>query len=171
MELVEVKVFSDGVYILPRYETEFAAGMDLKVDFSKIKDSMDFMGDGETFIYNSETKSVILEGHGGRILLPTNLYVAIPDGYEIQIRPRSGLALKHGITVLNSPGTIDSDYRGQIGLIIINTSNKSFEIKDGERMGQAVLNKVEQIEWNVVRSIDELGETVRGAGGFGHTNK
>ena len=114
MELVEVKVFSDGVYKLPRYETEFAAGMDLKADFSKIKDGMDFMGDGETFIYDSDTKTVTLAGHGGRILLPTNLYVAIPDGYEIQIRPRSGLALKHGITVLNSPGTIDCVPKGTL---------------------------------------------------------
>ena len=171
MELVEVKVFNNGNKELPQYETEFAAGMDLKADFSKINSGMDFMGDGETFIYNPQTKTVTLRGHGGRILIPTGLYIAIPDGYELQVRPRSGLALKHGITVLNSPGTIDSDYRGQICIILINTSNREFEIKDGERIGQIVLNKVEQIKWDTVNSINELGTTVRGIGGFGHTNK
>ncbi len=103
---------------------------------------------------------------GGAVLIPTGIRVAIPGGYEWQIRPRSGLALKHGITVLNSPGTIDSDYRGPVGVILINHGTKSFTVRRGDRIAQAVLARVESVEMEVVA---ELSETERGEGGFGHT--
>ena len=101
-----------------------------------------------------------------RELIPTGLFIELPEGYEAQIRPRSGLCIKHGITVLNSPGTIDADYRGEIGIIVINLSEEEYTIQDGERLCQMVIAKHERIEWNVVK---ELNETDRGSGGFGHT--
>ena len=103
-----------------------------------------------------------------RALIPTGLFVALPQGYEAQIRPRSGLALKKGITVLNSPGTIDADYRGEIGIILINLSNEPFVVEDGERIAQMVIARHEQAGWLPVETLDE---TVRGAGGFGHTGR
>lgn len=103
-----------------------------------------------------------------RKLIPTGLYIALPDGYEAQIRPRSGLAIKHGITLLNTPGTIDADYRGEIGVIMVNLSNDPFVINDGERICQMVVAQYQQIEWQTVELLDE---TERGAGGFGHTGK
>jgi len=103
-----------------------------------------------------------------RVLVPTGLFLEIPVGYEAQIRPRSGLAIKHGITVLNSPGTIDSDYRGEVCIILVNLSNKNFVIKDGERICQMVITNHEKAEWI---SVDSLEETERGKGGFGHTGK
>ncbi len=101
-------------------------------------------------------------------MIHTGLYIALPEGYEAQIRPRSGLALNEGLGLLNSPGTIDADYRGEIGVIVVNLSNNVVSIKDGDRICQMVINKVEQAEWMEVR---ELDETERGAGGFGHTGK
>lgn len=101
-----------------------------------------------------------------RKLIPTGLYIALPDGYEAQIRPRSGLALKRGITVLNSPGTIDADYRGEVGVLLINLSNEEFVVSDGERIAQMVIARHEQPRWETV---EELDETERGAGGYGHT--
>ena len=103
-----------------------------------------------------------------RILIPTGLKVAIPEGYEIQVRPRSGLAIKHGITMLNTPGTVDSDYRGELKVIVVNLSNKTYTIEPNERIGQFVLNKIEQIEFV---EVEELDDTERGEGGFGHTGK
>lgn len=103
---------------------------------------------------------------GERRLIPTGLFIALPEGYEAQIRPRSGLAIKHGITVLNSPGTIDADYRGEVGIILINHSDKAFVIEDGERVGQMVVAQYSRVEWNETETLDE---TERGAGGFGHT--
>jgi dUTP pyrophosphatase len=103
-----------------------------------------------------------------RTLIPTGLYISIPKGYEAQIRPRSGLALKKGITLLNTPGTIDADYRGEIGIIMINLSQEIFVINDGERIAQMIIAKYETVEWE---SCDVLDETERGAGGFGHTGK
>ena len=103
---------------------------------------------------------------GGRVVIPTGLRVAIPEGYEIQLRPRSGLALRDGITLLNTPGTIDADYRGEIGVILINLSDRPFTVKNADRICQMVLAKVPQIEWEAV---DELPSTERGDGGFGHT--
>ena len=107
------------------------------------------------------------EGSAG-LDVPTGLKIAIPEGYEVQVRPRSGLAIKHGITMLNSPGTIDSDYRGEIKVIAVNLSNETYTIEPNERIAQLVLNKVEQIEFV---EVDELDETNRGEGGFGHTGK
>jgi dUTP pyrophosphatase len=141
--MIDVQVLKDGGYEqLPQYETPQSAGADLR-----------------------STKNVVLKPHD-RVLVPTGLKVAIPAGYEIQIRPRSGLALKKGITVLNTPGTIDGDYRGEIGVILFNTTDDLFYIEKGDRIAQAVLSKAEQINWIPV---EELDETVRGEGGFGHT--
>ena len=130
--------------ILPEYKTEGAAGMDLCAAISE----------------PIELKPL------ERKLIPTGLHIALPVGYEAQVRPRSGLALKHGITVLNTPGTIDADYRGDIGVILINLSNEPFEIKPGERIAQLVIAKYEQISWEQVEVLDE---TERGSGGYGHT--
>ena len=129
---------------LPEYATSQSAGMDLRANIEK---------------------PIILTPLE-RKLIPTGLHIALPVGYEAQIRPRSGLALKHGITVLNTPGTIDADYRGDIGVILINLSNESFEIKPGERIAQLVIAKYEQISWEQVEVLDE---TERGSGGYGHT--
>ena len=103
-----------------------------------------------------------------RCLVPTGLYIALPDGYEAQVRPRSGLALKHGVTVLNSPGTIDADYRGEIRVIIVNLSSEDFVVNDGDRIAQMVVAKYEQVEWS---DVDVLDETERGNGGFGHSGR
>ena len=103
-----------------------------------------------------------------RVLVPTGLFIQLPEGYEAQIRPRSGLAIKHGVTVLNTPGTIDADYRGEICVILVNISDEIFTVKDGERICQMVIAKHETVDWAVV---DSLQETERGAGGFGHTGK
>ena len=106
-----------------------------------------------------------------RKLIPTGLFIELPRDCEAQVRPRSGLALKHGITVLNSPGTIDADYRGEIGVILVNLSNEPFEIQPGERIAQMVIAKFQQVELQEVSSKDELSDTERGAGGFGHSGK
>jgi len=139
---VKIKRATEPTPMWPKYETPQSAGADVR---SKI--------------------DTIVPAHG-RVLIPTGMYVAIPEGYEIQVRPRSGLALKKGITVLNTPGTIDADFRNEIGVILFNTSNKDFEVKFGDRIAQIVLNKVEQINWV---EVDELDETDR-KGGFGSTN-
>lgn len=147
MEKVIVKIVRENDKIeLPKYETSGAAGMDVRANI---------------------TEPIVL-GSLERTLVPTGLKIAIPEGYEVQVRPRSGLALKYGITLLNTPGTIDSDYRGELKMIIANMSKDAYTINPGERIGQLVLNKVEQIEWEVVETLDE---TERGAGGFGHTGK
>ena len=129
---------------LPKYETPDSAGMDLRA--------------------NINTEWTVEPGE--RILVPTGLKMAIPSGYECQIRPRSGLALKKGITVLNTPGTIDASFRGEVGIIIINHSNDTFTINPGDRIAQAVFSKAEHAE---LEEVDKLDETERGEGGFGHT--
>ena len=131
---------------LPSYETPLSAGMDLRA--------------------NIETP-VLLQPMQ-RLLIPTGLFIALPLGAEAQIRPRSGLAFKHGITVLNSPGTIDADYRGEVKVLLINLSDTSFEIKDGDRIAQMIIARHENAEWTLV---EELPETKRGLGGFGSTGK
>ena len=147
MEKVIVKIVRENDKIeLPKYETSGAAGMDVRANI---------------------TEPIVL-GSLERTLVPTGLKIAIPEGYEVQVRPRSGLALKYGITLLNTPGTIDSDYRGELKMIIANMSKDAYTINPDERIGQLVLIKVEQIEWEVVETLDE---TERGAGGFGHTGK
>ena len=146
MKKVEVKVVREKGVELPKYETKGSAGMDVRAN---IKEPITLKS---------------LE----RILIPTGLKVAIPEGYEIQVRPRSGLAIKHGITMLNTPGTVDSDYRGELKVIVVNLSNETYTIEPNERIGQFVLNKIEQIEFV---EVEELESTERGEGGFGHTGK
>lgn len=132
---------------LPNYETENSAGMDLRA----------YLPDGQIVIKPLQ-----------RVLIPTGLFMEIPVGYEGQVRPRSGLAIKNGITVLNSPGTIDADYRGEIKVILINLSDNDFVINSGDRIAQLIIAKCEQME---VVEVESLSETERGAGGFGHTGK
>ena len=129
---------------MPSYATALSAGMDLRANL-----------DAPIVLQPLE-----------RTLVPTGLFMALPAGYEAQVRPRSGLAIKKGITVLNSPGTIDADYRGEVCVILVNLSNEPFTITDGERIAQMVIARHEQVEW---RECEVLGETDRGAGGFGHT--
>lgn len=143
---MKIQVVNKSKHALPAYATEQSAGMDLRANL-----------DGPIIIKPLE-----------RILVPTGLYLALPPHYEAQIRPRSGLALKHGITVLNSPGTIDADYRGELRIILINLSNEPFTINDGERIAQMVISNCEQ---GVFEDVDSLDETERGTGGFGHTGK
>jgi dUTP pyrophosphatase len=133
---------------LPAYETSGSAGMDVRAAVP-------------------EAEPMVL-APGARAMVPTGLSVAIPEGYEIQVRPRSGLAAKHGLTCLNTPGTIDSDYRGEIKVILINLGSEAFTIKRGERIAQLVLAPVTQLGW---QQVSELGETERGAGGFGSTGR
>ena len=163
---------------LPSYETPASAGMDVRHDLWHIVEKFLFnttinRHDSEYTDEDGETHTIqVIESltinPGGRALIPTDLRVAVPEGYELQVRPRSGLALKNGITVLNTPGTIDADYRGEIGVIIINHGTEPFTIKAGDRIGQIVLNKVERIEW---QQVDTLPDTTRGEGGFGSTGK
>ncbi|MDN5293644.1 MAG: dUTP pyrophosphatase [Eubacteriales bacterium] len=131
---------------LPAYMTAGAAGMDL---------------------YAAVEEEVVLHP-GERRLIPTGLYISLPPGYEAQIRPRSGLALRHGISMVNTPGTIDSDYRGEIGVILINHGREPFTVRRGDRIAQMVVSRVERVEWE---EVDVLDESERGSGGFGHTGK
>ena len=143
---MKVKVVNHSRFSLPEYQTPLSAGMDLRANIKE---------------------SISLEPLQ-RALVPTGLYVELPAGYEMQIRPRSGLAAKQGITVLNAPGTIDADYRGEIKVILVNLSPDTVIINDGERVAQAVVARCEQVEWECV---DELSSTERGEGGFGSTGK
>lgn len=143
----------------PTYTNEDDAGVDLRADFST--------GVSEKFFHFAdydEERRIIIIFPGGRALIPTNIKTAIPKGYEVQIRSRSGIALKNGVVVLNAPGTIDSSYRGFWGVILINLSDDIFEIEQGDRIAQAVLNKFEKIEWV---DVDDLSESERGEAGFG----
>jgi dUTP pyrophosphatase len=143
---MNVKIVNRSTHGLPAYETAFSAGMDLRAN----------------------TDMVIELKPMERTLVPTGLFIELPVGYEAQIRPRSGLAYKFGITVLNSPGTIDADYRGEIKVLLINLSNQPFEIKTGERIAQMVIAEHARVEWEAV---NDLNDTARGAGGFGSTGK
>jgi dUTP pyrophosphatase len=142
--MIQIKVVNTGRQPLPQYATPQSAGMDLRADI---------------------TEAVTLKPLE-RHLFPTGLRISLPEGYEAQVRPRSGLALKHGITVLNTPGTIDADYRGEIGVVLVNVSNEPFTIEPGERIAQMVIAKHEQADFVIV---EELDETERGEGGYGHT--
>jgi dUTP pyrophosphatase len=144
--MIKVKVINRSSNALPGYETVHAAGMDLRADLKE--------------------PEILLPGE--RKLIPTGLFIEIPVGYEGQVRPRSGLAFKHGITVLNSPGTVDADYRGEVKVVLINHSDQPFTIQNGERIAQLVLSRHEQIEWILS---EELAETQRGSGGFGSTGR
>lgn len=143
---MKVKVINQSKHVLPEYKTALSAGMDLTANIDE----------------PIELKPL------ERRLIPTGLFIELPAGYEAQVRPRSGMALKHGLTCLNSPGTIDADYRGEIGVIIANVSNDTYTIEDGERIAQLVIAKHETIAWEQVETLDE---TERGAGGFGSTGK
>ena len=142
--MIQVKVINKGKQPLPAYATTQSAGMDVRADI-----------EGPVTLKPLQ-----------RQLIPTGLYMALPQGYEAQVRPRSGLALKHGITVLNTPGTVDADYRGEIGVVLVNLSDTEFTVNPGERIAQIVIAKHEQAD---LVEVDVLDETERGAGGYGHT--
>ena len=142
----KIEIINHSHHPLPQYSTPLSAGLDLRA-----------------YVLSPLTLKPMQ-----RVLVPTGLHIALPEGYEAQIRPRSGLALKNGITVLNTPGTIDADYRGEIGVILINLSDTDFTINDGDRICQMVIACHEQAEW---QEVVELSETTRGSGGFGHTGK
>jgi dUTP pyrophosphatase len=162
--MIEVKVVNKSLNNLPKYETPNSAGMDLKANLTNLDTKYFHFADFD------EERDTLIIFSGGRALIPTGLYTEIPKGYEAQIRPRSGLALKYAITVLNTPGTIDSDYRNEWGIIIINLGDDPFEIKTGDRIGQVVFNKVEEVVWDQVENLEDLNKTNR-FGGFGHTGK
>ena len=143
---MKVQVINKSKHPLPKYATSLSAGMDLRANL----------------------ESPIVLKPLQRCLVPTGIYMALPEGYEAQVRPRSGLAIKKGISVLNSPGTIDADYRGEVCVILVNLSTEDFVIEDGERIAQMVIARYEQAKWH---EVDVLDETERGAGGFGHTGK
>lgn len=142
--MLQIQIVNKSKHPLPAYATSLSAGLDLRANLS------------EPLTLNPLQ----------RCLVPTGLYIALPAGYEAQVRPRSGLALKHGITVLNSPGTIDADYRGELCILLVNLSDQPFVIQDGERVAQLVIARHEQAKWVEVEVLDS---TERGAGGFGHT--
>lgn len=143
---MNIKIINKSEHPLPQYETAHAAGMDLRASIAE---------------------DIILKPLQ-RQLISTGLYIELPVGYEAQIRPRSGLAYKHGISIVNSPGTIDADYRGELKVLLVNLSDTEFKIVNGDRIAQMVIAKHETIEW---QAVDELGETLRGEGGYGHTGK
>jgi dUTP pyrophosphatase len=143
---MQVKIINKSGHLLPAYETELSAGMDLRA------------------VLEEDVELNSLE----RKLIPTGLFIELPPSYEAQIRPRSGLAYKHGLTVLNSPGTVDADYRGEIRVLLVNLSKEPFTIKNGERIAQMIIAKHEQINWE---EVEILSETKRGVGGYGSTGK
>lgn len=144
--MAKVKIINKSNHRLPEYATAMSAGMDLKANISEA--------------YKLAA--------GERAIIPTGLFIELPEGYEAQVRPRSGLAAKYGITVLNAPGTIDADYRGEVGVILVNLSKNDFMIQPGERIAQMVVARYERVEWE---EVSELGCTDRGEGGFGSTGK
>ena len=143
---MKIQVVNKSEHSLPNYETKLSAGMDLRANIEE----------------------PIELGSLERALIPTGLFIALHQGTEAQIRPRSGLAYKHGLSVLNSPGTIDADYRGEVKVLLVNLSNQPFVIKNGERIAQMIIAKHERVSWEQVKVLDE---TTRGGGGFGHTGK
>ena len=143
---MKIKIINKSHHPMPAYATPQSAGMDIRANLTEPVELKPFE----------------------RKLIPTGLYIALPEGYEAQLRPRSGMALKHGLTLLNTPGTIDADYRGEIGVILVNLSTEPFTIADGERICQMVIATHAHVEWEAVETLDE---TERGAGGFGHTGK
>jgi len=146
MSKIKVKIVNKSPNALPEYATEGSAGMDLRAHLSE---------------------DIVLRPLE-RQLIPTGLFIELPEGHEAQVRPRSGLAIKQGITCLNSPGTVDSDYRGEIKVILINLSQEEQTIRSGDRIAQMVISPVEQIKW---KQVEEIDSTARNAGGFGHTGK
>lgn len=162
---MKIQVIKSTANELPQYGTIESAGCDLRAELSLI--NTNFLFNVDVFHKTlEETVYKIIINPGGRALIPTGLKIALPAGYEAQVRPRSGLALKHGITVLNTPGTIDSDYRGDVGVILINHGSEPFVVEQGDRIAQLVINEIIQ---GVFVEVNVLTETERGAGGFGHT--
>lgn len=143
---MKIQIINRSRHALPEYATPLSAGMDLRANID----------------------APITLAPMARVLVPTGLYLALPSGFEAQVRPRSGMALKYGITCLNTPGTIDADYRGEVGVILANLSTEPFTINDGDRIAQMVIARHEVAEWEAVET---LGDTLRGAGGFGHTGR
>jgi len=141
---MNIRIINRSKNTLPAYETIHSAGMDLRADL----------------------ESTVLLNPMERKLIPTGLHIELPEGYEAQIRPRSGLAYKHGISIVNSPGTVDADYRGEIKVLLINLSTDPFEVNTGDRIAQMIVSKHEKVEW---QQVEILNETTRGAGGYGHT--
>ena len=141
---MNIRIINRSKNTLPAYETIHSAGMDLRADL----------------------ESTVLLNPMERKLIPTGLHIELPEGYEAQIRPRSGLAYKHGISIVNSPGTVDADYRGEIKVLLINLSTEPFEINTGDRIAQMIVSRHEKVEW---QQVEILNETTRGAGGYGHT--
>jgi dUTP pyrophosphatase len=146
MESISVKIINQSSHPLPTYQTQHSAGMDLRANL----------------------ESPVTLQPLQRALLPTGLFMELPEGYEAQIRPRSGLAFKHGLTVLNSPGTIDADYRGEIKVLLVNLSDAPFTIENGERIAQMIVTSYQQVKWQLAET---LSDTTRGAGGYGSTGK
>lgn len=144
---MKIKIYSSSKHQLPQYATAQAAGVDLRANIEK---------------------SITLNP-GERVLIPTGLHIQLPEGYEARVQPRSGLAIKKGITCLNTPGCIDADYRGDIGIILINHGTEPFLINDGDRIAQMVISRYEQAEWEPVENLNNLEATARGDKGFGHT--
>ena len=143
---MKVKIINCSKHALPEYATEQSAGVDLRANID----------------------NPVVIAPLGRALIPTGLYMALPEGWEAQVRPRSGLAIKKGVTVLNTPGTIDADYRGEVGVILVNLSGEDFVVQDGDRIAQMIFNQYGKADFVEVETLDE---TERGAGGFGHTGK
>ncbi len=143
---MKIKIVNKSKHKLPAYETEFSAGMDIHANIER------------------SIKIKPLE----RVVVPTSLFIELPKGFEAQIRPRSGMAFKYGITVLNTPGTIDADYRGEIKVLLINLSNEDFLIENGQRIAQMIISKHEKIDW---QQVEVLNKTKRGTGGYGHTGE
>lgn len=141
---MNIRIINKSHHPLPSYETEASAGMDLRANI-----------EGSLILKPME-----------RMLIPSGLFIELPIGFEAQIRPRSGLAFKHGVTILNSPGTIDADYRGELKILLVNFSDIDFEIRNGDRIAQMIISKHEQVNWD---EVEVLNETVRGTGGYGHT--
>lgn len=172
METVKVQIYNISNNNNPSYESNLAAGCDVRADFSRVSPAnpIKLFGDGE-IIFKGEghPKTLLRLEPGSRALIPTGMFVGIPDGYEIQVRPRSGLALKKGVELSNSPGTVDADYKNEVGVILKNGGLETLWIEDGERICQFVLKRVPQIAWDPVNSIEELKGEDRG-GGFGSTN-
>ena len=164
--MIEVEVLNKSKNSLPEYVTTNSAGCDLMADFSDVTSKITAFNSFTTWNKDKTVLESVTIRPGGRALIPTNLFIALPEGYEAQVRPRSGLAIKKGVTCLNTPGTIDADYRGEIGVILVNLSNEDFVIENGERIAQLIIAKHERSEWI---EVTELSETSRGEGGFGST--
>ncbi len=183
---MKVKIVNNSSFENPKYETVGAAGMDLKADFACLNDEnylskfphigviLPIYGKAIDLEIEDVVRESILPIEGiilqpqARAIIPTNIFIQLPEDVEAQIRPRSGLSFKKGLTLTNSPGTIDEDYRGNIGIIVSNFTDKAIEILHGERIAQVVFNKIEKIEWE---DVEELDTTTRGSGGFGHTGE